>query len=154
MTDDPRPFWERKTMLQMTTTEWESLCDGCGRCCLNKLDDIDTGEIYFTNVACTLFDNKTCQCSDYKDRFATVPDCVKLEPEDIGTYPWLPPTCAYRLLHEGKPLPQWHPLISGTYETVIEAGVSVTGRSISEDGMELEEYEDHIVDWPGLDPTG
>ena len=153
MADDPRPFWECKTLAEMSKGEWESLCDGCGRCCLNKLDDIDTGEIYFTNVACTLFDNKTCRCGDYANRFATVPDCVKLEPEDIGNYPWLPPTCAYRLLDESKPLPKWHPLISGTCETVVKAGVSVSGRSISEDGMELEEFEDHIVDWPGLDPT-
>lgn len=153
MNGDGARFWETKSAAEMTTAEWESLCDGCGRCCLNKLDDWDTGEIYYTNVACKLFDGATCRCRDYSNRFDTVPDCVKLEPEDISKYHWLPPTCAYRLLDEGKPLPEWHPLISGTYRTVMEVGVSVSGKTISEDGMELEEFENHIVDWPGLDPT-
>ncbi len=153
MNSRDRRFWETKSPTEMTVHEWESLCDGCGRCCLNKLDDWDTGEIYYTNVACKLFDGATCRCKDYQNRLDTVPDCVKLEPEDIGKYHWLPPTCAYRLLDEGKPLPEWHPLISGTYRTVMEVGVSVSGKTISEERMELEEFENHIVDWPGLDPT-
>ena len=152
MSDTVKPFWETKSLQEMSESEWESLCDGCGRCCLNKLEDWDTGEIYYTNIACTLFDDKTCRCRDYSNRFETVPDCVKLEPQDVGGYPWLPPTCAYRLLHEGKPLFDWHPLISGDPNSIHRAGVSVQGRSIPEDGIEPEEYEDHVVQWPGEFP--
>lgn len=142
-----QPFWETKSLVQMSEAEWESLCDGCGRCCLNKLEDWDTGEIHFTNIACTLFDGKTCQCSDYENRFDTVPDCIKLQPEHIADYKWLPPTCAYRLLEEGKPLPTWHPLITGDPTTVHKAGVSVKDLTVSEDGLTPEDYEDHLVDW-------
>ena len=131
----------------MTESEWESLCDGCGRCCLNKLEDWDTGEIHFTNIACILFDGQTCRCKDYEKRFSTVPDCVKLQPEDIANYPWLPPTCAYRLLEEGKDIPSWHPLKTGNQNTVHKAGISVRGRTISEDGLTPEDYEYHLVDW-------
>ena len=127
--------------------EWESLCDGCGRCCLNKLEDWDTGEIHFTNIACTLFDGDSCRCKNYERRFETVPDCVKLEPVDIKKYSWLPPTCAYRLLEEGNALRPWHRLISGDPNTVHEAGISVRGRTIPEDGLTPEDYEDHLVDW-------
>lgn len=145
--DADAPFWETKSLGEMNIAEWESLCDGCGRCCLNKLEDWDTGEIHFTNIACTLFDDASCQCRDYDNRFATVPDCVKLEPKDIKTYKWLPPSCAYRLLHEGKPLFDWHPLISGDPNTVHASGASVRGRTISEDGLAPEDYEFHLVDW-------
>lgn len=147
MNDQNPPFWKVKTLSQMTEQEWESLCDGCGKCCLNKLEDWDTGEIHFTNIACTLFDDKTCRCSDYADRFATVPDCIKLKPDEIGNYPWLPKTCAYRRLHEGKDLLPWHPLISGNPNSVHKAGISVKGKTIPEDGMTPEDYEDHLVDW-------
>ncbi|MDD9910832.1 MAG: YcgN family cysteine cluster protein [Ahrensia sp.] len=147
------PFWQTKPLDQMSADEWESLCDGCGRCCLNKLEDWDTGEIYYTNVACKLFDPQTCRCSDYDNRFETVPDCIKLTPRDVGMFHWLPPTCAYRLLDEGKPLPEWHPLVSGNSNTVVKAGVSAKGRVISEEGLTVEEWEDHVVDWPGEDPT-
>ncbi|MFD0915876.1 YcgN family cysteine cluster protein [Pseudahrensia aquimaris] len=143
------PFWKRKTLREMTLPEWESLCDGCGKCCLNKLEDWDTGEIHFTNVACTLFDDKTCRCKDYDDRFATVPDCIKLTPEDLHTYSWLPDTCAYRILDEGRELQHWHPLVSGDPQSVHKAGISVRGRTISEDGMTPEDWEDHLVDWLG-----
>ena len=149
MTDIVNRFWETVALGEMSQAQWESLCDGCGRCCLNKLEDWDTGEIHFTNVACTLFDGHSCQCRDYENRFDSVPDCVKLEPKDVGSYAWLPPTCAYRLLDEGKTLPSWHPLISGDPESVHRAGVSVRGRSISEDGLDPEDWEDHIVKWPG-----
>ena len=145
--DKKAPFWESKSLVQMTTAEWESLCDGCGRCCLNKLEDWDTGEIHFTNIACSLFDGQSCRCKDYENRFETVPDCVKLEPQDIASYPWLPPSCAYRRLQEGRGLPDWHPLISGREESVHEAGISVRGRTISETGMKVDDYEDHLVDW-------
>ncbi len=140
-------FWEVKSLQQMSVEEWESLCDGCGRCCLNKLEDWDTGEIHFTNIACTLFDGTSCRCKDYENRFETVPDCVKLEPQDIAKYHWLPPTCAYRRLEEGNDLPEWHPLISGDANSVHQAGVSVRGRTIPEDGIGVEQYEDHLVDW-------
>jgi len=153
MSDESQaPFWKRKSLKQMTETEWESLCDGCGRCCLNKLEDWDTGEIHYTNVACTLFDQESCKCRDYNYRFDTVPDCVKLEPQDISTYSWLPPSCAYRLLEEGQDLPDWHPLKSGTAETVHSSGASVRGRCISEDGVTPEDYENHLVDWVGKLP--
>jgi uncharacterized cysteine cluster protein YcgN (CxxCxxCC family) len=141
------PFWETKSLADMSVSEWESLCDGCGRCCLNKLEDWDTGEIHFTNIACTLFDGETCRCKDYDNRFDTVPDCIKLAPQDIDAYHWLPSTCAYRRLDEGKKLPIWHPLITGTTESVHLAGISVRGRTITEDGLSVEDYEDHLVDW-------
>lgn len=140
-------FWETVPLNQMTTEQWESLCDGCGKCCLNKLEDWDTGEIHFTNIACTLFDDKTCRCTNYEQRFETVPDCIKLKPADIASYPWLPSTCAYRRLDEGKDLPDWHPLLTGSPMSVHEAGMSVRGRTIPEDGMSVEDYEDHLVDW-------
>ncbi len=141
------PFWETKTLKEMTTQEWESLCDGCGRCCLNKLEDWDTGEIHFTNIACTLFNPTTCRCKDYENRFQSVPDCVKLEPADVASYPWLPSTCAYRRLHEGRGLADWHPLVSGSADSVHDAGISVRGRTISEDGLTVEDYENHLIDW-------
>lgn len=140
-------FWITHKLEEMTTEQWEALCDGCGKCCLNKLEDWDTGEIHFTNIACTLFDGESCQCKDYSDRFATVPDCIKLKPQDIANYHWLPSTCAYRLLQEDKPLADWHPLISGSPDTVHSAGISVRGKTIPEDGLSPEDYEDHLVDW-------
>jgi len=150
---DPVPFWKRKRLDQMTRAEWESLCDGCGRCCLNKLEDEDTGRIYFTDVVCRLFDAGTCRCSDYKNRQKRVPDCVKLTPAEVADYNWLPSTCAYRLLAEGKELMWWHPLVSGDPETVHQAGVSLRGRNIvSEVGISDAQLEDHIVAWPGRVP--
>ncbi|MEL6967724.1 MAG: YcgN family cysteine cluster protein [Pseudomonadota bacterium] len=148
---EPR-YWEKKSLLEMSTEEWEALCDGCGRCCLNKLEDWDTGEIYFTNVACTLFDGETCRCGDYENRFETVPDCVKLKPQDMDAYPWLPPSCAYRRIHEGKALLPWHPLLSESTDTVHAAGASVRGRILSEDGIAAEDFELHLVDWVNAMP--
>ncbi|MEM9732590.1 MAG: YcgN family cysteine cluster protein [Pseudomonadota bacterium] len=142
-----RPFWERLRLEEMSTQQWESLCDGCGRCCLSKLEDWDTGEIYHTNVACTLFDDKTCACIDYENRFDTVPDCIKLTPQDVPNYHWLPKSCAYRRLSEGRGLAWWHPLVSGDPQTVHSAGISVQGMTISEDGMEPQDLENHLVDW-------
>jgi uncharacterized cysteine cluster protein YcgN (CxxCxxCC family) len=123
------PFWKRKKLKEMSREEWESLCDGCARCCLVKLEDEDTGRIHFTSAACKLLDGKTCRCTDYRNRNRRVPDCVRLTPENVGTLSWLPRTCAYRLLAEGKDLAWWHPLVSGRAETVREAGISVAGRS-------------------------
>lgn len=116
----------------MTHDEWESLCDGCGRCCLHKLEDDDDGRMYYTRVACQLLDIKTCRCSDYQNRQQTIPDCVQLSVEQAEWFDWLPDTCAYRLLAEGEPLPDWHPLITGTAQSVIDAGVSVRDIAITE----------------------
>ncbi len=142
------PFWKTKPLVAMDESEWESLCDGCGKCCLAKLEDEDSGEIHWTSVACRLFDAGTCRCSDYADRLARVPDCVQLTPRNVGEIAWLPSTCAYRLLAEGKDLPSWHPLVSGRAETVHEAGISIRGRvSRLEDEIEdLDEYFEHVLE--------
>ncbi len=141
-------FWQYKSLSQMTNAEWESLCDGCARCCLNKLEDWDTGQIYWTNVACELLDQETCKCKDYDNRQSIVSDCIQLTKSNISTIAWLPPTCAYRLIEEGHELPHWHALVSGDAESVHSAGVSVRGRVIDEKDMEAEELEKHVVDWP------
>jgi uncharacterized cysteine cluster protein YcgN (CxxCxxCC family) len=143
------PFWRRKALGDMTEAEWESLCDGCGRCCLNKLEEEDTGRIYYTDVGCRLLDSQACRCCDYANRSAEIEDCVRLTPENVATIPWLPPTCAYRLLAEGRDLYWWHPLVSGDPETVHAAGVSVRGRVAGlEDEIPDQDLEDHIVTWP------
>ena len=151
---EAEPFWRRKPLEEMTSAEWESLCDGCTRCCLNKLEEEDTGVIHFTSVACTLLDGETCRCRNYDDRQAKVPDCVRLTPEDARSLPWLPPTCAYRLVAEGHDLYWWHPLVSGSAETVHQAGISVRGRITAweHDLAELQDLEDHLADWPGEVP--
>jgi len=140
------PFWTEKSLQDMSTKEWESLCDGCGRCCLEKLQDIHTDIISFTNVACALLDLETCRCTNYGERHRHMPDCVPLSPQNIGELKWMPSTCAYRLLAEGQALPDWHPLISGTFETVITAGISIRGRAVA--AKDAKDLEDHIVDWP------
>ncbi len=147
-----QPFWETKSLDEMSPSEWESLCDGCGRCCLSKLEDIDTGAIAFTCVSCTLLDRETARCTDYPNRFRKVPDCLAITPEMARKSAWLPPTCAYVRLAEGKGLAWWHPLISGTPETVVEAGVSVAGRVISEDGLCADDLQAYIVNWPDEGP--
>ena len=146
MTDEP--FWRTKTLAEMTPAEWESLCDGCGKCCLLKLEDPDTAEIAYTDVACHLLHLGTCRCGNYPERKTIVTDCVVLSPETIATLRWMPSTCAYRLLDEGKELPWWHPLVSGDPESVHQAGISVRGRAVSEKRVPDEELEDHIVEWP------
>jgi uncharacterized cysteine cluster protein YcgN (CxxCxxCC family) len=127
-----QPFWRAKTLEEMNPAEWESLCDGCGLCCLIRFEDEDTGDITPTRVACKLFDGDKCQCSNYGQRRRHVPDCIKLTPHNIEKLPWMPLSCAYRRLHEGKDLPRWHPLVTGRAESVHEAGVSVRGQTISE----------------------
>ncbi|MCL2428192.1 MAG: YcgN family cysteine cluster protein [Alphaproteobacteria bacterium] len=144
------PFWKTKQLEEMSSEEWESLCDGCGRCCLHKLRDDDTGRLSFTNVACRLLDLKSCRCGNYGERTRLVPDCVSLTPETVREVDWLPPSCAYRLLAEGKDLAWWHPLVSGDPRTVHEAGVSVRGRAVSE--RRAGPLEHYIVDWPGRAP--
>lgn len=142
-------YWQKKGLAQMSSAEWEALCDGCGKCCLVKLEDDDTGDIYYTDVGCTLLDGESCQCRDYPNRQSIVPDCVKLTPELVATLKWLPSTCAYKLLSEGKDLPDWHPLVSGNAQSVHEAGVSVHKRiSASEDNLTPEEIVERIVRWP------
>ena len=149
MADAP-PFWETKTLEEMTRAEWESLCDGCGRCCLHKLRHEDNNALSHTNVACRLLDVNTARCSDYANRKRRVPDCISLTPEEVRAVDWLPPTCAYRLLAEGKKLYSWHPLMSGDPASVAKAGVSVAGRAISE--RQAGPLEHHIVTWPGQIP--
>lgn len=155
MADSDAPFWQRKSLAEMTDVEWESLCDGCGRCCLVKLEDEDTAETYFTDVGCRLLDGQTCRCRDYAHRSEKVDDCVRLTPKVVHEIKWLPPTCAYRLLDEGKDLYWWHPLVSGDPDTVHQARISVRGRvRDSEDDVPDETLEDRIVDWPARWPKG
>ena len=143
------PFWRRKSLEEMTDSEWESLCDGCGKCCLNKLEEEGSDRTYYTNVGCRLLDGQSCRCRDYAHREELVEDCVRLTPESLKTITWLPPSCAYVLLAEGKDLYWWHPLVSGDPETVHAAGVSVRGRvGASEVNVPDEELEDYIVSWP------
>jgi uncharacterized protein len=143
------PFWRRKSLEDMTDLEWESLCDGCGRCCLNKLEEEGTDRTYYTDVGCRLLDDKSCRCRDYAHRLEKVDDCVQLTPESLKTITWLPPSCAYVLLGEGKDLYWWHPLVSGDPESVHAAGVSVRGRvRASEKDVSDDVLEDYVVSWP------
>ena len=138
-------FWEEKALTELSAEQWESLCDGCGKCCVHKLEDEDNGEVFVCNVACRLLDVDTCQCRDYAHRKQIVPDCTVLTPQRIDEFHWLPQTCAYRLLAEGRPLFDWHPLISGDADSVHAAGISVGGRVISEE--EADDLRQHITDW-------
>ena len=147
MVTEARPFWNTKTLEEMTTEEWESLCDGCGRCCLHKLEDIDTGLYFYTNVACRLFDQDTCRCKEYPNRMSLVKDCLVLSPADHEHYNWLPTTCAYRRLANGMDLEWWHPLVSGNTDTVHDTRISVRSRTVSEKEVSKEQLEDHIVSW-------
>ena len=139
------PFWKQKSLAEMTPGEWESLCDHCGRCCLHKVEDPDTRVIYYTDVACRLYDAGACRCSDYANRNARVPMCVHLTPTAARDFDWLPGTCAYRLLARGKSLPDWHPLVSGRQETVHNAGISIRNIAVSEDDVDEDDWEDHII---------
>lgn len=139
-----KPFWERP-IDTLDQAEWEALCDGCGQCCLHKVEDADTGEIYHTNVACKLLNLKTAQCSDYARRHKFVPDCMKLTPKSAGNLAWLPPSCAYRLRADGEPLPEWHYLVCGDRDAIHKAGISVAGKVVSE--TVAGPLENHIV-WP------
>jgi hypothetical protein len=137
-------FWETKTLERMSRAEWESLCDGCGKCCIHKLEDEETGELHATNVACRLLDRRSGRCTDYRRRKMFVPECVRLTPAKLKELDWLPSTCAYRLLADGDPLPDWHPLITGDPESVHRAGESVRGWTVSED--EAGDLEHHLVE--------
>lgn len=140
-------FWESKKLEELTTEEWEQLCDGCGKCCLHKLEEDGTGDIFFTRVACQLFDADTCRCRDYACRQQRVPECLVLSPTDTDAFAWLPETCAYRLRAFGQPLASWHPLVSGNANSVHEAGMSVRGKTLPEQQVAPEALEDHIIYW-------
>ena len=140
-------FWEEKSLSEMSREEWESLCDGCARCCLLKLEDEDTDELYYTSVVCRYLDREKCRCSEYSERTRLVPDCLQVTVDNVNDLYWMPQSCAYRLLAEGKTLPQWHPLVSGNPHSVDEAGISVCKFAISEDEVSsIEELENYIID--------
>ncbi len=138
-------FWEIKTLSEMTEQEWESVCDGCGKCCLLKLEDEETGEIHFTRAVCDLIDLEQCRCTRYQERTQLVPECLDLKQHDFSQFNWLPDTCAYRLLADGKTLPDWHPLVSRTQESVKDAGVSIASFAMKE--SEIDDLEEHIIQW-------
>jgi uncharacterized cysteine cluster protein YcgN (CxxCxxCC family) len=148
--DGLRPrFWEKHALKKLTQAEWEALCDGCGKCCLNKLEDPDTGEVALTKIACKLLDDSTCHCSQYEIRKQIVPICVVLTPKNISENAyWMPETCAYRVLYEGRKLAAWHPLVSGDPNSVHAAGVSVQGWTIPEYEIDEEDWEDYIIEEP------
>ena len=138
-------FWKTKSLSQMTKAEWESLCDGCGKCCLHKLEDIDTGEISISNVSCSFLDETSCRCKDYNNRQENVADCIQLDLKNLKTLQWLPSTCAYRLIDEGKSLYDWHHLISGSSETIHKKGMSVRDYAVNE--SKLKNVEEYILEW-------
>ncbi|MCG8428548.1 MAG: YcgN family cysteine cluster protein [Chromatiales bacterium] len=138
-------FWQTKPLTELTTEEWEALCDGCAKCCLHRFEDEDTLEIQFTNICCRYLDQESCRCGDYPNRSVNVPECVSVTPEILQDPYWLPETCAYRLLAEKKPLPAWHPLVSGDPDTVFSSGNAVAGLVVSE--LEADDPEFHLIDW-------
>lgn len=142
-----QPSWLSKPLGEMSPAEWESICDGCAKCCLHKLEDDETGEVFHTNIACKLLDENSCQCRDYDNRFSKVPDCFKLTPENLGQQSWLPSSCAYRLLYEGKPLPLWHPLVSGDSKSIHASGMSVRGKVVAEQAVQPDDMEEYIISW-------
>jgi hypothetical protein len=144
---DKKPFWERKKLTEMTGKEWESLCDGCGKCCLHKLEDEESKEVFYTRVVCQYLDQDQCRCTVYGKRKKMVPDCVVLTAKNLDDLSWMPGTCAYRLLHENKPLPIWHPLITGNRNAIIASDNTVTGKVISEEFVHEDGFEEHLVDW-------
>ncbi|WP_396587071.1 YcgN family cysteine cluster protein [Bermanella sp. R86510] len=145
MTKKEKPFWQTKTLKEMTQQEWESLCDGCAKCCLHKLEDEDTGEVFYTEMVCRYLDRDTCHCTEYERRQELVPHCVWLTPDDVEEFHWLPSTCAYRLVHEGKPLPKWHHLRSGDRKTIHKFNHSMRNKGIPDDKIPENEWEDHII---------
>lgn len=147
MSEHSQPFWEDLSLDEMSDEQWESLCDGCGRCCLQKLEDEDTQEVWFTRISCRQLNTQTGQCKDYAGRFRKVPDCLAVRPMSAEKIRWLPETCAYRKLAVGEPLESWHPLISGRPESVIEAGVSVAGQCVSEKNIPLADYFRYVIHW-------
>ena len=142
-------WWNDKPLAELDARQWEALCDGCARCCLHKLEDEDDGEVFYTRVRCRYLDEKTCRCSDYPNRSVLVENCIRLDASSVGSLDWLPATCAYRLIAEGKDLYWWHHLVSGSPETVHQAGISIRHRTISEDDIDEEDLPDRITQWGG-----
>ncbi len=142
-----KPFWEIKKLHELSPDEWESLCDGCAKCCLNKLEDFETKTVFYTNVHCYLLDTEQCQCSQYKTRSTLVPECITLTIKDLEDPYWLPSTCAYKRLAEGKNLPDWHPLITGNMDSVVQSGNGICGRTIRETDIKEEDLEQHLITW-------
>lgn len=140
-------WWQAKALAELDPQEWEALCDGCAKCCLHKLEDEDDGEVFYTRVRCRYLDEKSCRCSDYSNRSVLVPNCIRLEPGNVRELDWLPSTCAYRLRARGEPLADWHPLVSGRADSVHRAGVSIRGRSISDEYVHPDGFEEHIIHW-------
>ncbi len=141
-------FWQAQDLKSLTRSQWESLCDGCGKCCLHKLQDEDDDQVYYTDVACRYLDPQTARCTDYTSRLQNVPGCLNLTPATLyDCYWWLPPSCAYRRLAEGKNLPAWHPLISGQADSVVTAGHSVANRSVSESELDEDLWQERVVQW-------
>ncbi|MCZ6853911.1 MAG: YcgN family cysteine cluster protein [Gammaproteobacteria bacterium] len=148
-----RNFWQHKTLAELNQEEWESLCDGCGRCCMIKIEDADSGEVHYTSLTCRLLDLDTCRCTRYPERHKLVADCVELTPFTAARFDWLPVTCAYRRLARGQQLLWWHPLVSGDPRTVHEAGVSVLGKTLPVDSVHADEHEQHIIRWIETSPN-
>ena len=148
------PFWKSKSLTELSKDEWESLCDGCGKCCCIRLEDEDTADIYITDVVCKLFDPNSCQCTDYPNRSKKVPDCVTLTPDNVDKLHWMPQTCAYRLVARGEDLPDYHHLISGSRNSIHQAGMSVQDAVISETLVDEEDLPHRLVIWPGEPDIG
>ena len=140
-------WWQDKPLTELTPQQWEALCDGCAKCCLHKLEDEDDGEVFYTRIRCRYLDEQSCRCSDYANRSVLVPNCIRLEQDNVLQLDWLPSTCAYRLRAHGEPLAEWHPLVSGSPDTVHRAGISIRGRSLSDEFVHPDGYDEHIVHW-------
>ena len=140
-------FWETKNLIDMNENEWESLCDKCGKCCVIKLEDFDTQEVHYTNVSCKLLCEKSASCKDYENRKSIVPDCIILSPDNLKDLKWMPETCAYKLLNEGKNLPYWHPLLSGNDKDIVNSGNSVKNRVTNENKIKIKDLPDYIFNW-------
>ncbi len=140
-------WWNSKPLAELRPEEWESLCDGCAKCCLHKLEDEDSAEVFYTKVRCRYLDEEVCRCSDYANRSVLVPNCIQLERSNVHALDWLPRSCAYRLRAHNQPLPEWHPLVSGNKMSVHEAGISIRGRAISDEYVHPDGYDEHIISW-------
>lgn len=146
-------FWKEIPLQNLTEGQWESLCDGCARCCLQKLENEDTGTLHYTRLACRHLDLDSCRCTDYENRLAQAPDCVQLTANSLHQFDWLPATCSYRLIKNGQELPSWHPLQSGSSETVHQAGISVRDKVISDEWVHPDEWQEHLIDWVGANTS-
>ena len=140
-------FWETKNLIDMNENEWESLCDKCGKCCVIKLEDFDTQEVHYTNVSCKLLCEKSASCKNYENRKSIVPDCIILSPDNLKDLKWMPETCAYKLLNEGKELPYWHPLLSGNDKEIVNSGNSVKNKVTNENKIKIKDLPDYIFNW-------